>query len=79
MAKHSNMLAPLASLVGEYGHTTVTRDLKTRKVTWHWDAVHQKSLNDVKAVIAIDIALAYSDYSRKFEIYNDPHQDKWVH
>ena len=69
--KHSNMLAPLTSLVGECGHTKVTRALKTRKVPWHWDEVHQKAFNDVKAVIAKDVALAYPDYSKEFEIYTD--------
>ena len=65
------MLAPLTSLVGECGHTKVTRALKTRKVPWHWDAVHQKAFDDVKAVIAKDVALAYPDYSKEFEIYTD--------
>eukprot|EP00804_Cyclotella_cryptica_P008974 CCRYP_012047-RA/>CCRYP_012047-RA protein AED:0.17 eAED:0.16 QI:0/0/0/1/0/0/3/0/299 len=70
-AKHSNMLAPLTSLVGECGHTKVTRALKTRKVPWHWNEVHQRAFNAVKAVIAKDIALAYPDYSKEFEIYTD--------
>ena len=70
-AKCSDMLAPLTSLVGECGHTKVTRALKTRKVPWHWDAVHQKAFDDVKAVIAKDVALAYPDYSKDFEIYTD--------
>ena len=65
------MLAPLTSLVGECGHTKVTRALKTRKVPWHWDEVHQKAFNDVKAVLARDVALAYPDYSKEFEIYTD--------
>ena len=65
------MLAPLTSLVGEYGHTKVTRALKTRKVPWHWDELHQKAFDDVKAVIAKDVALAYPDYSKEFEIYTD--------
>ena len=38
---------------------------------WHWDEVHQKAFNDVKAVIAKDVALAYPDYSKEFEIYTD--------
>ncbi len=65
------MLAPLTLLVIECGHTKVTRALKTRKVPWHWDKVHQKAFNDVKAVIAKDLALAYPDYSKEFEIYTD--------
>ncbi len=59
--KRSNMLAPLTSLEGECSHTKVTRALKTRKVPWHWDAVHQNAFDDVKAVIAKDVALAYPD------------------
>jgi hypothetical protein len=43
-AKCSNMLAPLTSLVGECGHTKVTKALMTRKVPWQWDEVHQKHL-----------------------------------
>jgi hypothetical protein len=39
-ARRSEMLAPLASLVGECGHTKVTRDKKTKKKAWHWDEVH---------------------------------------
>jgi hypothetical protein len=50
-AKHSDMLAPLTSLVGECGHTKVTKALKSKKVPWHWDEEHPKALNDVKAII----------------------------
>jgi hypothetical protein len=65
------MLAPLTSLVGECGHTKVTKALKTKKVPWHWIEVHEKAFNDVKAIIARDVALAYPDYSKEFEIYTD--------
>jgi len=65
------MLAPLTSLVGECGHTKVTNALKTKKVPWQWDEVHQKAFNDIKAIIAKDVALAYPDYSKEFEIYTD--------
>ncbi len=65
------MLAQLTSLVGECGHTKVTRTLKTRKVPWHWDEVHQKAFHDVKADIAKDVAFAYPDYSKEFEIYTE--------
>ena len=70
-AKCSNMLASLTSLVEECGNTKVTRALKNRKVPWHWDEVHQKAFDDIKAVIAKDVALAYPDYSKEFEIYTD--------
>ena len=65
------MLAPLTSLVGECGHTKVTRANKTRKSPWHWDEVHQKAFDDVKATISKDVALAYPNYSKEFEIYTD--------
>ena len=67
-AKRSDMLAPLTS---ECGHAKVTKALKTKKVPWHWDEVHQKAFNDIKAIIARDVALAYPDYSKEFEIYTD--------
>ncbi len=40
-ARHSKMLAPLTSLVGECHHTKVTRAKKTKKWAWHWYEVHQ--------------------------------------
>ena len=65
------MLAPLTSLVGECGHTKVTRANNTKKRKWYWDMVHQKAFDDVKATIAKDVVLAYPDFSREFEIYTD--------
>jgi D-tyrosyl-tRNA(Tyr) deacylase len=65
------MLALLISLVGEYGHTKVTKANKTKKHLWHWDTVHQKAFNDLKATIAKDVALVYPDYSLEIEIYTD--------
>ena len=70
-ARHSEMLAPLTSLVGECGHTKTTKRLKVRKKPWHWEEVHQKAFDDVKATIARDVTLAYPDYSQGFEIYTD--------
>jgi hypothetical protein len=70
-AKCSKMPARLTSLVGECGHTNVNRARKTKKAPWHWDEVHQKAFNDIKAVIAKDVAVAYPDYSKDFEIYTD--------
>jgi hypothetical protein len=70
-ARRSEMLAPLTSLVGECGHTKTTKRLKVRKKPWHWEEVHQKAFNDVKATIARDVTLAYPDYSQGFEIYTD--------
>ena len=70
-AKSSKVLAPLTSLVGECGHTKVTRANKTKKCPWYWDMVHQKALDVVKATIAKDLVLAFPDYSREFEVYTD--------
>jgi hypothetical protein len=70
-ARHSEMLAPLTSMVGECGHTKVTRAKNTKKKAWHWDEVHQIVFDNVKATIARDVVLAYPDYSKEFEIYTD--------
>jgi hypothetical protein len=65
------MLAPLTSLVGECGQTKSTKTKGTKKVPWHWDEVHQKAFEHIKATIAKDVVLAYPDYSKVFEIYTD--------
>jgi hypothetical protein len=70
-ARRSNMLAPLTSLVGECSQTKTTKAKGTKKVPWHWDEVHQRAFNHVKATIAKDVVLAYLDYSKVFEIYTD--------
>ena len=70
-ARCSEILAPLSDLVGECGHTKVTKANKTKKQPWHWDPVHQQAFDTVKAAIARDVTLAYPDYSQGFEIYTD--------
>ncbi len=70
-ARWSNMLAPLTSLVGECSQTKSTKAKGTKKVPWHWDEVHQRAFNHIKATIAKDVVLAYPDYSKVFEIYTD--------
>ncbi len=65
------MLAPLTSLVGECGQTKTTRAKGTKKVPWHWEEVHQRAFNHVKATIVKDVVLAYPDFSKVFEIYTD--------
>jgi hypothetical protein len=70
-ARWSGMLAPLTSLVGECGQTKSTKAKGTKKVPWHWDEVHQRAFDHVKATIAKDIVLAYPDYSKVFKIYTD--------
>jgi hypothetical protein len=65
------MLAPLTSLVGECGQTKSTKAEGTKKVPWHWDEVHQRAFDHVKATIAKDVVLAYLDYSKVFDIHTD--------
>ncbi len=54
-ARRSDMLAPLTSLFGECGQTRSTKAKGTKKVPWHWDEVHQRVFNHVKATIAKDM------------------------
>jgi hypothetical protein len=68
-ARWSDMLAPLTALVGECGQTKIAKAKGTKKVPWHWDEVHQRAFNHVKATIAKDVVLVYPDYSGVFEIY----------
>jgi hypothetical protein len=62
-ASRSEMLTRLTSLVGECGHTKVTRAKKTKKKALHWDEVHQIAFDNVKATMARDVVLAYPDTS----------------
>ncbi len=70
-ARQSNMLAPLNALVGECGQTKSTKAKGTKKVPCHWDEVHQRAFDHVKATIAKDVVLAYPEYSKVFKIYTD--------
>jgi hypothetical protein len=70
-ARRSNMLAPLTSLVGECSQTKSTKAKGTKKVPWHWDEVHQRAFDHIKATIAKGVVLIYPDYSKVFEIYTD--------
>jgi hypothetical protein len=38
---------------------------------WHWDEVHQRAFNHVKATITREVVLAYPDFSKVFEIYTN--------
>jgi hypothetical protein len=58
-------------LVGECGQTKVARAKGTKKVPWHWDEVHQRAFNHVKATIAKEVVLAYPNYSKVFKIYTN--------
>jgi hypothetical protein len=63
-ARWSEMLVPLTSLVGECGQTKVTKAKGIKKVPWHWDEVHQRAFNHVKAAIAKEMVLAYSNIQK---------------
>jgi hypothetical protein len=69
--KRSKMLAPLTSLDGECSQTKVARARGAKKMPWHWDEVHQRAFNHVKATIAREVLLAYPNYSKVFEIYTN--------
>jgi hypothetical protein len=70
-AKRSKMLAPLTDLVGECGETKTTKKNKTKNVPCQWDPIHQQAFDSVKAAIAKEVVLAYSDFSKPLEIYMD--------
>jgi hypothetical protein len=61
----------LPLLVGECSQTKTTKAKGVKRVPWHWDEVHQRAFNHVKATIAKDVVSAYPDYSKVFEIYTD--------
>jgi hypothetical protein len=65
------MLAFCTSLMGECGQTKSTKAKGTKKIPWHWDKVHQRAYNHVKATIAKDVVLAYLDCSKVSKIYTD--------
>ena len=65
------MLAPLTDLVGECGQTKATKAKGTKKAPWHWDKIHQKAFDQVKATIRQDVVLAYPDFSKPFKVYTD--------
>ena len=70
-ARRSEMFAPLTSLIGECGQTKATKAKGTKKVPCYWAKVHQKAFDDVKATMAKEVVLSYSDFDKVFEIYTD--------
>jgi hypothetical protein len=70
-ARRSEMLAPLTDLVGGCGETKTTRMIKTKKMPWRWDPIHQQAFDNIKAAIAKETVLAYLDFLKPFEIYTD--------
>ena len=69
--KRSHLIAPLTDLVGECGHTKVTRKNKTKKKAWYWSDVHQEAFNKIKEALAREVLLAYPKYGERFDIYTD--------
>jgi hypothetical protein len=69
--KRSEMLAPLTDLVGECRETKTTKKNNTKKKPWWWESIHQQAFDNVKATIAKAVVLAYSDFTKAFEIYTD--------
>jgi hypothetical protein len=69
--KHNKMLAPLSDLVGECEETKTTRKNKVKKTPWHWNSIHQRAFNNLKATIVKEVVLAYPDFLKPFEIYTD--------
>jgi hypothetical protein len=66
-AKQSEMLAPLTDLVGGCGYSKLDKAQRKRKIPWHWNTEHQKSF----AAITQDVALAYPEFLKEFEIQTD--------
>ena len=58
-------------MVRECGQTKSTKAKGTKKVPWHWDEVHQRAFDHLKATITKDVVLAYPNYFKVFEIYTD--------
>ena len=65
------MLAPLTDLVGECGQKKVTKAKGIIKAPWHWNKLHQRAFDQVKATICKDVVLAYPDFSKPLETYTD--------
>ena len=69
--KRSEMVAPLTDLVGEVGHTKVTKKNKTKKKAWYWDKTHQEAFDAIKKCLSREVILAYPNYGEEFQIYTD--------
>jgi hypothetical protein len=55
-ARQCKMLSSLTSLVGECSQTKVIKAKGTKKVPWHWDEVHQRAFDHIKATIAKEVS-----------------------
>ena len=67
----SEMLAPSTDLVGKCDQMKVTKEKGAKKAPWHWDDIHQRAFDQVKATICQDVVPAYPDFSKPFAIYTD--------
>jgi hypothetical protein len=65
------MLAPLSDLVGECGETKTTCKNNLKKKPWQWDLIHQEAFENVKKTITKEVALAYQDFTKPFDMYTD--------
>ena len=63
--------ASLTDLVGECGTTKTTKSKRTKETPWNWNDIHQETFEAIMAMIAIDIVLAYPDFTKEFVIYTD--------
>jgi hypothetical protein len=69
--KHSEMLVPLTNLVGECRETKTTKKNKTKKKSWRWESIYQQDFDNRKATFAKEVVLAYTDFTKPFEVYID--------
>ncbi len=53
-----------------------TRAKVTKKAPWHWDEVHQRAFNHLKATNAKEVVLVYPDYSKVFKMYTNASKKK---
>ena len=69
--RRSHLIAPLTDLLGEVGHTKVTKKKGTKKKAWYWASHHQEAFDNVKQTLSREVILAYPTYGELFEIYTD--------
>ena len=69
--RRSEMIAPLTDLVGEVGHTKITRANKTKKKHRYWTKIHQDAFDLIKQTLSKEVILAYSKYGSIFDIYTN--------
>jgi len=67
--KRSHVLAPLTDLVGECGHTKVTKKNKKKKKAFYWNDTHESAFLYLKKLVAREITLAYPYFNEEFVIY----------